>query len=118
MGFLLEKAENRYRKIYPGSHFRHRFLIKPVPFPVRKIPQIGQATCMPVSDGAAAHCKKVSVKSSSVQKRRVRRNLDAAVRIKNQFVVHIVGAFQGSNSWTFSGWLRSISAAVDISQDK
>ena len=55
--FHLEKAKNRYRKIYPGSYFRHRFLIKPVSFPVRKVPQIGQATCMPVSDGAAAHYK-------------------------------------------------------------
>jgi len=50
--FLLENAENRYRKIYPGSHFRHRFLIKPASFPARKVPRIGLATYMPVSDGA------------------------------------------------------------------
>ncbi len=50
--FSLENVENRYRKIYPGSHFRHWFLIKPVSFPVRKVPQIGLATCMPLSDGA------------------------------------------------------------------
>ena len=46
------------RKIYPGSYFRHRFLIKPVSFPARKVPQIEQATCRPVSNGAAAHYKK------------------------------------------------------------
>lgn len=56
--FPLEKGENRYRKIYPGSYFRHRSLIKPVSFPVRKVPQIGQVTCTPVSNGAAAHYKK------------------------------------------------------------
>ena len=54
----LEKAENCYRKIYPGSHFRHRFLIRLVSFPVRKVPQIGPATCMPASGGAAAHYRK------------------------------------------------------------
>ena len=58
MRSLLEKAENRYRKIYPGSHFRHRFLIKPVSFPVHRTPQSGQTTCIPASDGAAAHYRK------------------------------------------------------------
>ena len=56
--FHLEKAENCYRKIYPSSQFRHRFLIKPVSFPFHRVPQIGQATCMPASDGAAAHYRK------------------------------------------------------------
>ena len=50
--FHLEKAENRYRKIYPGSHFRHRFLIRPVSFPVHRVPQIGQP---PVFLSALSH---------------------------------------------------------------
>lgn len=58
LSFLLEKAENCYRKICLGSHFRHRFLIKPVSFPVHRVPQTGQATCMPASDGVAAHYRK------------------------------------------------------------
>ncbi len=57
--FFLENAEKRYRKIYPGSYFRHRFLIKPVSFLAHRVPQIGLAICMPVSGGASAHYKKV-----------------------------------------------------------
>ena len=60
----------------------------------------------------------VSVKPDSVRKHRDRKYPDAVPHIGNQFVLHSAGAFQGSNSWTFSGWLRFISAAVDISQDK
>ena len=45
----------------------------------------------------------VTVKSNSEQKHRVRRDSDAVPYNRNQFVLHIVGAYQGSSSWTFSG---------------
>ncbi len=50
LGFLLENVEKRFGKIYPGLHFRHRFLIKPMSFLAHRVPQIGLAICMPASD--------------------------------------------------------------------
>jgi len=38
-----------------------------MPFSARKVPQIGLATCMPVSDGASAHYKKVHTRLRSFE---------------------------------------------------
>jgi len=50
--FPSNKVKKQTKKIYPGSYFRHKFLVKPVPFLVHRVPQIELAIYMPVSDGA------------------------------------------------------------------
>jgi len=54
-----EKVKKQYEKIYPGSDFRHRFLIKPVSFLAHRVPKIGLEICMPVSGGALLIIKNI-----------------------------------------------------------
>lgn len=65
--FFFENAKSRYKRIYPNSHLRHRFLIKLASFPARKVPQIGLMTYKPKFDRACSHYKKAHIHLQSFE---------------------------------------------------